>query len=83
MAKQKNTPTQEAPKEQMPRADFLKHARPVSVKIGDFPLAALVKEFSTGSIGWYATAKAPIEVNGQVVMVQVGLNLTVIGSKSK
>jgi hypothetical protein len=40
-----------------------------------------VKEFSTGSFGWNVNAKTVIEVGGRRLPVQVGLNLTVIGSK--
>ena len=65
------------------RADFLKHATPLEVKIGDLPMGADVKEFSTGSFGWNINGKATIKVNGVAVPVQVGLNLTVINSKQE
>jgi hypothetical protein len=63
------------------RKDFLHHAKPVPVKINDVPLAATVKDFSTGSLGWYLGGKINIEVDGKSLAVQVGLNLTVVGSK--
>ena len=44
-------------------------------------MTAAVKEFSTGSLGWNINDKLQIEVDGKPVTVQVGLNLTIIGSK--
>jgi hypothetical protein len=63
------------------RADFRAKAKPVLVKIGDVPLQAEVKEFSTGSLGWYLNGKTTIDVGGTPVSVQIGLNLTIVGSK--
>jgi hypothetical protein len=63
------------------RADFRTHAKPVKVVINDIPLAAEVKEFSTGSLGWYLNGKTTIDVNGVPVSVQIGMNMTVVGSK--
>lgn len=64
------------------RAEFREHAKPVSVVINGLPaLLAEVKEFSTGSLGWYLNGKATIEVGGKPLSVQIGLNLTVVGSK--
>jgi hypothetical protein len=45
------------------------------------PLLADVKEFSTGSLGWYLNGKTTIEVGGKPVTVQIGMNLTIVGSK--
>ena len=39
------------------------------------------KAFSTGSFGWYLNGKTVIQVDGKPLNVQVGLNLTVVGSK--
>lgn len=63
------------------RAEFRENAKPVSVKINDIPLIADVKEFSTGSLGWYLNGKAVVDVGGKSVTVQIGLNLTIVGSK--
>lgn len=60
---------------------FRAAAKPVTVVINGLPLLAEVKEFSTGSLGWYLTGKTSIEVDGVPVSVQIGLNLTIIGSK--
>ena len=58
-----------------------KHAKPVTVVISDQRLDAEPKEFSTGSLGWYLNAKVTLEVEGVRVPVQVGMNLTIVGSK--
>jgi hypothetical protein len=63
------------------RAEFREKAQPVTVVIGGNTFEAEVKEFSTGSLGWYINTKTSIEVGDKKVAVQVGLNLTVIGSK--
>jgi hypothetical protein len=63
------------------RAEFRAKAKPVSVVINNVPLQAEVKEFSTGSLGWYLNGKTSIEIDGKLVAVQIGLNLTIVGSK--
>ena len=63
------------------RAEFRAHAKPITVNINNVPLLADVKEFSTGSLGWFINGKTTIEVNGKLVSVQIGLNMTIIGSK--
>ena len=63
------------------RMDFRTKAKPITVKIGEIPLQAEVKEFSTGSLGWYLNGKTSIEVGGVPVTVQIGMNLTIVGSK--
>ena len=63
------------------REDFREKARPVSVTIGGVSLPADAKEFSTGSLGWYLNTKTTVEVDGKPVIVQIGLNLTIVGSK--
>jgi hypothetical protein len=63
------------------RAEFRSGAKPTSVTIAGVPLVADVKEFSTGSLGWHLNGKMTIEINGQPVAVQIGMNLTIVGSK--
>ena len=63
------------------RADFRAKAKPVSITINNVPLQAVVKEFSTGSLGWYLNGKTTIDVGGTPVTVQIGMNLTIVGSK--
>ena len=63
------------------RAEFRESANPVKVEINGIPMMAEVKEFSTGSLGWYLNGKSVIEVGGKQLSVQIGMNITVIGSK--
>ena len=63
------------------RTEFRAAAKPVTVTIAENPLGAMVKEFSTGSLGWYVNGKTQLKVGDQLVDVQVGMNLTIIGSK--
>jgi hypothetical protein len=63
------------------RKDFRDHAKPVAITIAGANMTVPVKEFSTGSLGWYLNGKTTIEVNGVAVAVQIGLNLTIVGSK--
>ncbi len=39
------------------------------------------KAFSTGSFGWYRNGKTTVMVDGKAVSVQIGMNLTIVGSK--
>ena len=63
------------------RSQFREKAKPVTVVINNVPLLAEVKEFSTGSLGWYLNGKTTIDIGGTLVSVQIGLNLTIVGSK--
>lgn len=63
------------------RQEFRDKAKPVSVTIGSSTMLADVKEFSTGSLGWYLNGKTTLEIDGKLVQVQIGLNLTLVGSK--
>ena len=63
------------------RKQFAENAKPLSVVINNVPMLAEVKEFSTGSFGWYLNGKTTIEIGGTVVPVQIGMNVTVVGSK--
>jgi hypothetical protein len=63
------------------RSEFHAKAKPVTVKINDIPMQAEVKEFSTGSLGWYLNGKTTIDVGGTIVTVQIGMNMTIVGSK--
>ena len=63
------------------RAEFAAKARPVTVVINGVTMAANPKDFSTGSLGWYAQGKVTIDVGGVPVDAQIGLNLTAVGSK--
>ncbi len=60
---------------------FTEKAEPLKVVINGQELIAEKKEFSTGSFGWYLNGKVLVPVDGKTVSVQVGMNLTVVGSK--
>lgn len=60
---------------------FLEKAEPLKVTIGGQEQTAEVKAFSTGSFGWNINGKTTIVVDGKPLSVQIGLNLTVVGSK--
>jgi hypothetical protein len=62
------------------RAQF-KQAKPVEVVINGIPMTGEVKEFSTGSLGWYLNGKVTIKVGETPVSVQIGMNMTIVGSK--
>lgn len=82
MAKQKEEGAKQAKPPAITRKAFLAAAKPLEVTIGDLPMGAEVKEFSTGSYGWNINGKATIKVGDVAVPVQVGLNLTVVNSKN-
>jgi hypothetical protein len=63
------------------RPQFVEKAEPLKVVINGQELIAEVKEFSTGSFGWYLNGKISVPIDGKNVSVQVGMNLAVVGSK--
>lgn len=63
------------------RSEFQQSAKPVSITINGIPMLAGVKEFTTGSFGWYMNGKVTLEVGDKAVPVQIGITLTAINSK--
>lgn len=63
------------------QAQFLEKAEPLKVTINGQEMLAEVKAFSTGSFGWYLNGKTVITVDGKAVSVQIGMNMTIVGSK--
>lgn len=63
------------------KTQFIEKAEPLKIVVNGQELVADKKEFSTGSFGWYQNGKVVVTVDGKPVTVQVGLNLTVVGSK--
>lgn len=63
------------------RDEFRAGAKAITVTIDNIPMAAEVKEFSTGSLGWYLNGKTMVDIGGKKVSVQIGLNMTIVGSK--
>ena len=60
---------------------FLEKAEPLKITINGQEMLAEVKSFSTGSFGWYLNGKTIITVDGKTLSVQIGMNMTVVGSK--
>ncbi len=63
------------------RADFRAKAKPITVSIGGNSQMAEVKEFSTGSLGWYLNSRITLEIDGQHVPVLINASLVIVGSK--
>lgn len=63
------------------REEFRKQAQPIEIIINGIPFVADVKEFSTGSLGWYLNGKAALKIGDKTVSAQIGMNLTIVGSK--
>ena len=63
------------------KTQFPEKAEPVKLTIGTSELIADKREFSTGSFGWYFNGKTTVMVDGKPLSVQIGMNLTVVGSK--
>ncbi len=63
------------------RKEFQEQAKPIELTINGIPMHAEVKEFSTGSLGWYLNGKTSIKIGDKSVTVQIGMNMTIVGSK--
>ena len=63
------------------QSQFMSKAEPLKIGINGQEMLAEVKAFSTGSFGWYLNGKTTIMVDGKAVSVQIGMNLTIVGSK--
>jgi hypothetical protein len=63
------------------QSQFLAKAEPLRVAINGQEMLAEVKSFSTGSFGWFLTGKTVVTIDGKPASVQIGLNLTLVGSK--
>lgn len=63
------------------RQQFSDNAKPLSLVIEGQNIPLSPKQFSTNSFGWNAMGKIQVMVDGVPCTVQVGLNLTIVGSK--
>ena len=63
------------------RAQFRAKAESIKVVINGKEFVAAKKEFSTNSLGWNINEKITIEIDGVPVPVQIGMNMTLVGSK--
>lgn len=66
------------------REVFRKAAKPLPLTIdGKAGMVLSPKEFSTGSFGWNTNEKYTVMIDGVAVPCQLGINLTIIGSKEQ
>lgn len=64
------------------RAIFRMHApRSIPAVVNGKEIEVEYKEFSTGSLGWYANGKTSVMIDGKSVPCQVQVSVYVIGSK--
>jgi hypothetical protein len=63
------------------KADFIAAAKPLEITINGVPMLAEVKEFSTGSFGFFINGKMNVKIGEKSVPVQIGANFTVVNSK--
>lgn len=63
------------------RQQFRENAKPLTITVNGREFIAAPKEFSTASLGWNVNDKMTVMIGDMAVALQVGMNLTVIGSK--
>ena len=63
------------------REQFKSGAKPIKVTVEGREFELDPKEFSTKSLGWNLSDKADVMVGGVKCKCQIGLNVTIIGSK--
>lgn len=63
------------------REEFAKDAPVLEGNVAGVPVLIEPKEFSTGSLGFYANPKITVEIGGKRVPCQASVMLTIIGSK--
>jgi hypothetical protein len=64
------------------RTYFAAKARVMRVFLGDIPMDAKPKVFSTGGLGWHVQAKKQVAVGDARVWCQINIQVTVIGSRA-
>ncbi len=81
--KEETTPVKAGKKTTCPvtREQFASGAKPLMANVAGTPVGVPVKEFSTGSLGWYQQGKVTIEVAGVPVVCQCSISLQIVGSK--
>jgi hypothetical protein len=63
------------------RPEFLEKAKTLAITIDGVAMQAPPREFSTGSLGWNLNNKTTMDIGGKTVTVQIGMNVTLVGSK--
>lgn len=62
--------------------DYINNSVPIRVSLDDIVLHAARKTFFSGSRGWHYSGKVQILVGTTYYTVQVGLCMTIVGSKN-
>lgn len=63
------------------RDTFRTQAPMLPIALAGHTFIATPRDFESGSVGYYVNGKVSVMVDGVAVMCQVGINVTVIGSK--
>lgn len=63
------------------REEFRQKAEPITLTVAGTTIVMDPREFSTGSLGWNASQKVTVVIDGKRVTCQLGLNLTLANSK--
>ena len=65
------------------RQEFENEAEDIEIWLdGDgVSITARPRFYPSGSLGWFAGGRARVQVGGRTVVVQVTMNLTIVGSK--
>jgi len=66
----------------MTRTHFLESRRRVELSIKSAKLTGKPRLFSSGACGWYLGGKVPVRLMGGKLWTQVGINISVLGSKT-
>lgn len=61
---------------------FMDTAEPLKIVINGQEMLAEVREFSTGGFGWRLNAKTVVQIDGKACQVQIGMNMSLVGSKA-
>ena len=61
---------------------FLGSQKRLAIELDGNRLTGDPRQFSSGNLGWYLTGKIELNVDGEQVWAQVGMNVTIPGSQS-
>lgn len=60
---------------------FLQKARTLALMVDGQPKAMAVKDFKTGSFGWFTNEKITLVVDGKSLRCQMNFSIVAVGSK--
>lgn len=61
---------------------FLESGKRLEIDVDGNTLTGDPRAFSSNNLGWYLTGKVEIDVAGETIWAQVGMNVTIPGSQS-